>query len=433
MQPDLNIIFFAFLGFLLLIDLLAVASLTSFSQSRLPRLLSLRDQQEAVVRRAVHLIHRLDVLQTSLHLTRLFSRFLAAGAILVLFSPSNWTLMIALQYMGILLLAALGLYFLEEAMLVWVTRHPEVWALRLSLFANLLLGVQSPVTSLVRLFKPTRQETLENMGTVTQDELISMLDAGHQEGVVEQDEREMIYSIFRLNDTLTREIMVPRIYITALDVNVSVAEAVDAMLAAGHSRIPVYEETIDNILGLVYAKDMLRAARDGSQINSLRSLLREVYFVPEAKKVDELLEEMQARRVQMAIVVDEYGGIAGLVTMEDIVEEIVGEIRDEYDQAEEMPYQEVSAGEYIFLGRIALDDFNSVMGTHLDPGEAETLSGFIYSELGRVPESGEQFVVDDLTLTVEQVSGRRIRKVRASRTQSHLPVDQEPEDARFDR
>jgi putative hemolysin len=274
---------------------------------------------------------------------------------------------------------------------------------------------------------------LENMGTVTQDELISMLDAGHQEGVVEQDEREMIYSIFRLNDTLTREIMVPRIYITALDVNVSVAEAVDAMLAAGHSRIPVYEETIDNILGLVYAKDMLRAARDGSQINSLRSLLREVYFVPEAKKVDELLEEMQARRVQMAIVVDEYGGIAGLVTMEDIVEEIVGEIRDEYDQAEEMPYQEVSAGEYIFLGRIALDDFNSVMGTHLDPGEAETLSGFIYSELGRVPESGEQFVVDDLTLTVEQVSGRRIRKVRASRTQSQLPVDQEPEDARFDR
>ena len=154
--------------------------------------------------------------------------------------------------------------------------------------------------------------------------------------------------------------------------------------------MPVYEETIDNVIGLLYAKDLLRVQlQEGQKISSLRSLLRPAYFVPEAKKVDELLREMQARSVHMALVVDEYGGIAGLVTLEDIVEEIVGEIRDEYDQSEEQLFEKVSEDEYIFHGRIDLDDFNTVMGTNLSKEVADTLGGFIYSQIGRVPVGGE--------------------------------------------
>jgi CBS domain containing-hemolysin-like protein len=166
---------------------------------------------------------------------------------------------------------------------------------------------------------------------------------------------------------------------------------------------------------------------EGQNLSSLRSLLRPAYFVPEAKKVDELLREMQSRSVHMALVVDEYGGIAGLVTMEDIVEEIVGEIRDEYDQSEEQLYEQVGENEYIFHGRIDLDDFNSVIGSSLTKEVADTLGGFIYSQIGRVPVGGEKVEVENLVLTIEQVSGRRIRRVRALR-QSTILADMEEKD-----
>jgi putative hemolysin len=166
----------------------------------------------------------------------------------------------------------------------------------------------------------------------------------------------------------------------------------------------------------------------GDQSGALRGVTRPAYFVPEAKKVDELLDEMQARRIHMAIVIDEYGGVAGLVTLEDIVEEIVGEIRDEYDQLEESPYQKVGEDEMIFLGRVDLGDFNELMGTNLLKDEAETIGGFMYNRIGRVPESGESIQVDDLELTAEQVSGRRIRKIRARRVTSLPRVEGEQDD-----
>jgi CBS domain containing-hemolysin-like protein len=199
---------------------------------------------------------------------------------------------------------------------------------------------------------------------------------------------------------------------------------VDAFLNSGHSRVPVYEATVDNILGLLYAKDLLRVWREGEELESLRPLLRQAYFVPEAKKVDDLLEEMQRQRVHMAVVVDEYGGIAGLVTLEDIVEEIVGEIQDEYDQGEELPYEAQANGDYLFQGRIDLDDFNEITTSSLPKEEADTLAGFIYSRLGRVPTSGESLRIDNMLLTVEQVIGRRIRKVRV---QGSLPEQSDGE------
>ena len=269
-------------------------------------------------------------------------------------------------------------------------------------FIFLTLGTQKP---------SYRQEP--GVNGLTDEELRSLVGSDDEEGILEQEERKMISSIFRLGNTLVREIMIPRIDINGLEVEVSLEEAVDSLLNTGHSRMPVYEESIDNIIGLLYAKDLLPIWREGGQITSLRDLLRPAYFVPEAKKVDELLAEMQARRIHMAIVVDEYGGVAGLVTLEDIVEEIVGEIQDEYDQAEESPFQEIESGKYIFQGRVDLDDFNEIMGSYLPPEEADTIGGFIYNRVGRVPSNGESLHIDNLVLTVEQVSGRRIRKVRA--------------------
>jgi Mg2+/Co2+ transporter CorC len=177
--------------------------------------------------------------------------------------------------------------------------------------------------------------------------------------------------------------------------------------------VPIYEETVDNTLGLLYAKDLLRAWREDNQLSSLRDLLRPAYFVPEGKKVDELLAEMQSQRIHMAIVVDEYGGVAGLVTLEDIVEEIFGEILDEYDQGEEAPYQKLADGGYLFLGRIGLDDFNEIMGSNLTSEDADTLGGYIYGRLGHVPNIGETVQEGSLLLVVEQVAARRIRKVSA--------------------
>ncbi len=190
---------------------------------------------------------------------------------------------------------------------------------------------------------------------VTEDELKTLVDAGQEEGVFEQGERQMIYSVFALGDTLAREIMVPRTDMLALDVKTPLPEAVDALLRAGHSRVPVYEETVDHTLGCYMPKTCCAPGGKTELPASIGELLRPAYFIPEAKKVDELLAEMQSQRIHMAIVVDEYGGVAGLVTLEDIVEEVLGEIQDEYDQGEEAPYQKLADGSYLFLGRVDLD------------------------------------------------------------------------------
>lgn len=223
----------------------------------------------------------------------------------------------------------------------------------------------------------------------------------------------MIYSIFQLGNTLAREVMIPRIDIEALEEHTTVADATMKVLDTGHSRLPVYSEAIDNILGILHAKDLLTAWQEGRATQVVAELTREALFVPEAKKVDDLLEELQERQIQMAIVVDEYGGTAGVVTLEDIVEEIIGEVRDEYDRAEEHAFLQLAETEFIFSGGIDLDDVNQLTSAELPKGTSETLAGFVYAQLGRVPGQGETIRAGGLELTVEQVVGRRIRKVRA--------------------
>ena len=342
----------------------------------------------------------------------LFHFFLAWLGLLLAFQVYQDT---PSQLLIFIMLALGAIFVLGTEMIVneRVKKNPEGWNTRLNAFTRLITVLFYPLVYIT--LRTTKQINRPEPGVngLTDEEIRSLMSSDDEEGILEQEERKMISSIFRLGNTLAREIMIPRIDVNALEVDVSLEEAVDRLLKTGHSRMPVYEESIDNILGLLYAKDLLPVWREGNQSQSLRDLLRPAYFVPEAKKVDELLAEMQLRRIHMAIIVDEYGGVAGLVTLEDIVEEIVGEIQDEYDQAEESPYQELESGEFIFQGRVDLDDFNEIMGSYLPPEEADTIGGFFYNRIGRVPSNGETLQIDNLVLTVEQVSGRRIRKVRA--------------------
>jgi CBS domain containing-hemolysin-like protein len=413
---------------LLLSDIFTIAFRAAFQNASLARLLSLKEEMEVKVTQAVNLLQAPQEWQAASNLTQLFTRFLGASLLLALFVPQEWTTASVLIELGILILALVVVFWLEWVVELVVTRHPEIWSMRLAPYVRTLTVILSPFLILPLTIGRRKGEAQGPMSTVTEEELKSMVDAGHEGGVLEGDERQMIYSIFELGDTLVREIMLPRIYLNALEVSTPVPEAVDALIRLGHSRVPVYEESVDNILGLLYAKDLLRVSNQApaespvEEAVSLRSLLRPATFVPEAKKVDELLEEMQAGHVHMAMVVDEYGGIAGLVTLEDIFEEIVGEIQDEYDQSEEAPYAQVGEGEYVFLGRVDLTTFNEVMGSQLPSEETESLGGFIYEQVGRVPLSGENLQVGDLSLTIEQVTRRRIRKVRAKK---QLEADQE--------
>lgn len=414
MDPDL----FAVIGLLIifLLDLITAASRSAFINSSLARLLTQREELISQVNRTTQLLSNFTKTQASLNIFQSILRFLIAGLALFIFVPWPNTQYLLPYTLGVMLLTALVTFFLEWLIETAVSHQPETWAMRLSTYVKVIYLVFSPMLALPFLFISSADDNHE--GGVTETELISLVEAGQEEGVLEQEEQKMIVSIFRLGDTLVREIMVPRIDVLALDVDTPIDQTMQTLKESGHSRVPVYEDSVDNILGLLYAKDMLGIWREGIREISLKDYLRPAYFVPEAKKVDELLAELQAKRIHMAIVVDEYGGVAGLVTLEDIVEEIVGEIRDEYDQAEELVYQAINDNEYLFQGRIDLDDFNDIMGTELPNSEADTLGGLIYSRIGRVPTAGDLVQIEGLQLTVEQVSGQRIRKVRAQKQAS---------------
>jgi CBS domain containing-hemolysin-like protein len=239
-----------------------------------------------------------------------------------------------------------------------------------------------------------------------------LVEAGEEEGVLEEEEKEMIHSIFEFTDTVVRMVMVPRIDIKAVEENEPVDELLDVIMKAGHSRVPVYEETIDNIVGVVHAKDLLRALHEsGEKQIHIRDLMRPPYIVPENKKVDELLAEFKKSKIQMAIVVDEYGGTAGLVSIEDLLEEIVGDIMDEYDVEEPM-MEIIDESTTIVDARMPIDEINEQMELELPEEEFDTIGGFVFGMLGREPHPGENIQYDGIDLIVEKTDGRRIQKIK---------------------
>lgn len=268
----------------------------------------------------------------------------------------------------------------------------------------------------------------ELVDKVTEEEIMTLVNAGHTGGTIEEEEKDMIYSVLQLDETRARELMTPRMDIVALEVNTPLTEALEQFILSGFSRIPVYEENIDNIVGLLYAKDLLALWHHNTlQTSSARDMVRSAYFVPETKRADELLREMRNRNVHMAIVVDEYGGTAGLITIENLIEEIVGDIRDEFDLNEEVDYVQSGEREYLIDGGMNIDDVNELLGVNLDNEDNDTLAGYILTRLGRVPMLDETVETDEMMLRVRSLDGRRIRKVQV--TLKAPPVEQNTDEA----
>jgi magnesium and cobalt exporter, CNNM family len=298
-----------------------------------------------------------------------------------------------------------------------ISRAPAVALLAAPLLA-FLVGMAQPFLSLgawiVRQAKGGRMPG----GTerVTSDDIQIIVAEGNQERKLEEiepEEREMIAGIIEMGERSARDIMIPRPDVIAIEVGVQLDEALDIATKHGHSRLPVYEGDIDHVIGILHVKDLIPVLRHPDTSVTLRQLVRPVHYVPDTAKADDLLRELLRDRVHMAVVVDEYGGTVGIVTVEDALEEIVGEIRDEYDQAEEPEFVRLNEDEAVFNGRVPLDEVNEVLDIRLPTEESDTLGGLVYNRLGRMPRTGDQVDVNAVELQVTAMSGRRVKQVHA--------------------
>jgi CBS domain containing-hemolysin-like protein len=347
---------------------------------------------------------------------------LNAGATI---AATAFTLRFALDYPVEWKIVALGVLFLlmmvvsEAVPKALAIRNPDATAMALARPMSAVSILLSPLMLLINvvigpLFGLISGQRSHPAPLVTEEELRLLVNVGEEEGLIEHEEREMIESVFTFGDTLVREIMVPRVDIIALEVNSSLDAALDIVIDEGHSRIPVYQESLDTIVGILYAKDLLTTLRRGAQPSSLRTMLRPAYFVPETMRTNALLHSLQQRKVHMALVVDEYGGVAGLATIEDLIEQIVGEIQDEYD-SEEPPIQQVDEDTYVVDATVLIAHVNAEVDLALQASDVDRIGGLVYELLGSVPHVGDVVTVDDATITVLSVQGVRPQKLRIVR------------------
>jgi CBS domain containing-hemolysin-like protein len=404
------------LALALILIALASAVEMAFSAADRGRIRDLADQGDRRAQRVVallsdssHFLITMMVLKTA--------GLVGAGLALIGMIPNAAT-PFTLLLIGIALwLATVLIQVLARAL---TQHHANGFALQSAALVSFLSALVWPVTKLVQTIGLTlgdeETEAADESVFLSEEGLRLLLNVREEEEAIEDSEKQMIASILDMEETFARETMVPRIDIVALNVESSLREALDVIIEAGHSRIPVYEGNVDRVLGFLCAKDLLQAFRDDNMDAPLQSLLRPAYFVPETKTLDTLFSEMQKRRVHIAIVVDEYGGTAGLITIEDILEEIVGEIQDEYDEVEEAYVQTIAPGVYLLNARLDLDDLAELLETDLPDENADTLGGLIYSLLGHVPVPGESVELqDDWRFTVLTIDGRRIEQVRVER------------------
>jgi CBS domain containing-hemolysin-like protein len=249
---------------------------------------------------------------------------------------------------------------------------------------------------------------------ITEAEIQEVMNAGEEEGLINQEEKAMIRSIMALGDSMVREIMLPRMEMACVSIEDEVSEVLKAIIACGHSRLPVFEGTIDNIIGLIYAKDLLKHWGEPDTAVELRKLIRPPFFVPETKNLEELLHDFKKRRVHMAVVIDEYGGTSGLVTIEDLLEQIVGDIQDEYDSEEERLSVEPD-GAIVVDARLPIEELEEHFNILVERDKFETVGGLIFHLTGRIPSVGEVIESDTLVLTVLEADERRISKVHIAR------------------
>jgi len=249
---------------------------------------------------------------------------------------------------------------------------------------------------------------------ITEEDIQEVITAGEEEGLINQEENAMIQSIFHFRDTVVREIMVPRNDMGCVDSNDSIQDVLSKIISFGHSRLPMYQGTLDNIVGLVYAKDLLKYWGMDISVFDLKKILRAPYYIPETKNLEELLQEFKRKRVHMAIVVDEYGGTSGLVTIEDLLEQIVGDIQDEYDLEEDWLIRQPD-GSIIVDARLPIEDLEEYFGIDVEREMFDTVGGFIFHLTGKIPAAGEVVENNDILLTILEADERKIRRVRIVR------------------
>lgn len=301
-----------------------------------------------------------------------------------------------------------------------------------SRFFSVIMSLSYPVTGLsvwiIKKLAPKYSDWNSHLGANSTDEEIdNYFDLGEEVGIIEKDEKEMISSVFEFGDTIAREVMVPRPDIIAMPITTTFDELLQFVAEDGHSRFPVYDGSIDKIVGILYVKDVLIKLKELKESYNLFKLLRPSFFVPETKKLDDLLNEFQKRKQHLAIVVDEYGGVSGLVTIEDLLEEIVGEIVDEYDLEEQEQIIKIDNHTYNVDARYSMEDLEEEISCNFDYDDAETLGGFVLEKLGRIPGRGEVFEVPQGTFHITETRGNRILRVKISLTRENCPTDSEDE------
>jgi CBS domain containing-hemolysin-like protein len=444
---DASLSSFALLLGLIVVHGVLYAASAALSNFRRSAMRDRADGGESWARRMMLLADRLPSARLAVQMASMLVRFAVVCAALLITLPPLIALFpapsdafpLSLQA-GALLIVVLIL----TAFLTWLIGEVAAGALGAA-FADELLSLAAPLLRVLLLLlypavwaaraldaainRLTGGEVLDK--AATEEEIMTLVDESQQSGAIEDAEKEMIYSVLQFGETLVREVMVPRPDITALPLHATLGAAVSAFIESGHSRIPVYENAIDNVRGMLYAKDLLRLLGEGARPDlPIADRLRPAYFVPETKRADDLFAEMQRRKMHIAIVVDEYGGTAGIVTLEDLIEEIVGDIRDEYDFTEEDEYVQLEPNVWLVDGGINLNDLNDLLETDLPNDENDSLGGYIYSHLGHVPAVGETLEQDGLFMRIEAVDNRRIRKVHIARITPALEEEEAPQRGR---
>jgi magnesium and cobalt exporter, CNNM family len=399
------------IAFLFVLAVVVAIAETAFLRMNRVKALALEEEGAKGAGRLVRMLEHPERTVNAVTLMALASSVITANLIGVIIGRRAGALGLVV---GIVLNVVVFFVLAEAAPKTWAVEHPDRAALRTSGFLWFLTTFP-PLRWIVRALLGFVNWILPGKGLkqgpfVTETEIRQMADVAAEEAAIETEERELIHSIFEFGDTVVREVMRPRPDLIAVESEATVDEAMTVAINAGFSRIPAYHETIDNVVGLVFLKDLAARATAGEGNEPVSTSLRGAHFVPESKRVAELMREMQKEKFHMAVVVDEYGGTAGVVTMEDLLEEIVGEITDEYD-IEEPQLERLSDGRLRVPGRTSIDDVNDELDADLPHEEWDTVGGLVFSTLGHVPAEGECLDFGGYEFCAERVQGRRIVSV----------------------
>ena len=335
---------------------------------------------------------------------------IATELALSIFSPQQATFLVTV------VMTILILVFGEITPKTYSSYNPEKVAMKLGRPLEMLSTIFSPIlvvlNKITGILIPILGGNLSNnRATVSEEEIKTLVDVGEEVGIIEKQEREMIESIFEIGDIKVTEVMVPRIDIVYLEENVSIENAIKKVIEYGYSRIPIIDGSVDNIIGIIYAKDLLSCyLKNNREELKIKSLIRPAYYVPQSKKAIDLLTEMQLEKVHISIVLDEYGGTLGLVTIEDILEEIVGDILDEYDDEREL-IEYIDENIIVVNSKMSIEEANDILGSNLPEDEFESVGGFVFNLLGRIPNIGDNIEYNDVIFEVLEVQNRRIKRL----------------------